>query len=115
MPDFDDLPYAESGGYAPNSFFITCYAASLITGVAYLLGYTNLYVCSVGPLTWVLPLALLGVLQLLHYVIRSATHEALRMSSADDALDALVLEQTQRAAARTLTPMTLAASLEDAS
>lgn len=107
MPNLDDLPYSENGGYAPLWFRCACLALSALIAGLKLAGV----IVTQWPVA-TLPLAILGAVWLIHHAVRSATHEAIRLADADDALDQMVMEQINRAAGRTLTPVTMAKQME---
>lgn len=110
MLNFDDLPYAEN----PGSVTIT--EAVVLTLASAAMTGTNWFgITHISPFIVVTPVVALVAIMILYRTVRNATHEAIRLADADAALDDHVMEMTQRAAKRTLTPMTLAASLEDAS
>lgn len=108
MPDLDTLPYAENGGFAPRWFRYAALGASALLAALKLTG--------VLATTWLVvaaPLLVIAGLFLLHRCIRNASHEAIRLADADDALDQMVMQNVGHNAKRTLTPMLFGKHLDE--
>ncbi len=108
MPDFNDLPYTENGGFAPKSFRLLAFVAAGGMALGKVTGYLT-----IDWIDAVVPLAVIGALYLLHHAVRAAVHEATRMADADAALDDVAVEQTARAARSTLTPTVLSRKIAE--